>query len=170
MPRERFLYTVEQLQDRMCMTLGGRVAEQLKFGVMSTGAQDDLQKITKQVYAQITRYGMNEKLGLASFNVDDSGGNYQRPYSEKTASLIDSEARRMVAEAYGRTEELLRSKMAQLEALAAQLLEKEVLKADDLVALLGERPFGARGSHDELAQQMLREAEERLARDHNRKD
>ena len=170
LPRERFLYTSEQLQDRMCMTLGGRVAEQLKFGVMSTGAQDDLQKITRQVYAQITRYGMNEKLGMAAYNLDDSSGNYQRPYSEKTASLIDSEARRMVGEAYRRTEELLRGKMAQLEALATQLLEKEVLKTDDLVALLGERPFGTRGSHDDLAQQMLREAEERLAKDTNRKD
>ena len=153
------------------MTLGGRVAEQLKFGETSTGAQDDLQKITRQVYAQITRYGMNEKLGNIAFaDVDESNGNYQKPYSEKTAKLIDSEARLMVSKAYRRTEELIRSKMDQLEAVAKLLLEKEMLKTDDLIALLGERPFGAKSSHDALSARLMAEAEERIIKDEQRKD
>ncbi len=155
----------------MCMTLGGRVAEQLKFGETSTGAQDDLQKITRQVYAQITRYGMNEKLGNIAFaDVDESSGNYQKPYSEKTAKLIDSEARLMVSKAYRRTEELIKSKMDQLEAVAKLLLEKEMLKTDDLIALLGERPFGTKSSHDALAAKLMAEAEERIIKDEKRKD
>lgn len=171
LPREQFLYTTQQLRDRMCMTLGGRVAEELKFGEVSTGAQDDLQKITRQVYAQITRYGMNDALGNIAFpDVDESSGNYQKPYSEKTAKLIDSEARKLVEEAYQRTKALLRSKINELETLAQLLLEKEVLKTEDMIAALGERPFGAKMNLDDLTDQLIADAEKRIIKDEQRKD
>ena len=173
LPREQFLYTVEQLEDRMCVSLGGRVAEQLKFGVSSSNAHDDLQKVTRQVYAQITRYGMSRKLGNVAYADQDDGssGDFQKPYSEKTARLIDSEARDMVTKAYQRTEQLIKGKMAQLEALANKLLEKEVLNTDDLVALLGERPFGStKTTREAMTAQIMSEAEARIIADENRKD
>nr|WP_294948249.1 ATP-dependent zinc metalloprotease FtsH [uncultured Mucilaginibacter sp.] len=150
LPKEQFLYTTEQLLDGMCMTLGGRVAEDITFGKISTGAQNDLERITKLAYAMVTIYGMNEKVGNVSFN--DQQGEYQfnRPYSEKTSELIDNEVRNQISEVYARTKALLIDKREGLEKLANKLIEKEILFQSDLEELLGKRPFDNRTTYDEF--------------------
>ena len=150
LPKEQFLYTIEQLEDGMCMTLGGRVAEDIVFGKISTGAQNDLERITKLAYAMVTIYGMNEKVGNVSFN--DQQGEYQfnKPYSEKTSELIDSEVRNQINTVYQRTKQLLTDKRVGLEALANKLIEKEILFQSDLEEILGKRPFDNRTTYDEF--------------------
>ena len=150
LPKEQFLYTIEQLEDGMCMTLGGRVAEDIVFGKISTGAQNDLERITKLAYAMVTIYGMNEKVGNVSFN--DQQGEYQfnKPYSEKTSELIDSEVRNQINAVYQRTKQLLTEKRVGLEALANKLIEKEILFQSDLEEILGKRPFDNRTTYDEF--------------------
>jgi AFG3 family protein len=150
LPKEQFLYTTEQLLDGMCMTLGGRVAEDIVFGKISTGAQNDLERITKLAYAMVTIYGMNEKVGNVSFN--DQQGEYQfnKPYSEKTSELIDNEVRNQISEVYQRTRQLLTDKREGLEKLANKLIEKEILFQSDLEELLGKRPFDNRTTYDEF--------------------
>lgn len=150
LPKEQFLYTTEQLLDGMCMTLGGRVAEDIVFGKISTGAQNDLERITKLSYAMVTIYGMNEKVGNVSFN--DTQGEYQfnKPYSEKTSEIIDIEVRNQIDRAYQRTKMLLTDKRDGLEKLAHKLLEKEILFQSDLEEILGKRPFDNRTTYDEF--------------------
>lgn len=142
LPKEQFLYRTEQLMDEMCVTLGGRAAEEIVFGQISTGAQNDLERITKLAYSMITIYGMNDKLGNISY-YDSKGSEYQfnKPYSEETAREIDEEVRKLIAEAYKRTKKLLTEKKDALTALAEALLEKEVLFQNDLESLVGPRPF-----------------------------
>ncbi len=150
LPKEQFLYTIEQLEDGMCMTLGGRVAEDITFGKISTGAQNDLERITKLAYAMVTIYGMNAKVGNVSFN--DTQGEYQfnKPYSEKTSQLIDEEVRNQISIIYERTRQLLTDKKEGLEKLALKLLEKEILFQSDLEEILGKRPFETRTTYDEF--------------------
>jgi cell division protease FtsH len=150
LPKEQFLYRTEQLMDEMCVTLGGRAAEEIIFGKVSTGAQNDLERITKLAYSMVTVYGMNDKLGNISY-YDSKGTEYQfnKPYSETTAREIDEEVRKIIAEAYKRTLALLRSKKAKLIILAEQLLKKEVLFQSDLEALVGPRPFEQLTSYQE---------------------
>ena len=150
LPKEQFLYTTEQLTDGMCMTMGGRVAEDLTFGRISTGAQNDLERITKLSYAMVTIYGMNDKIGNVSFN--DTQGEYQfnKPYSEKTSEIIDDEVRKLISEVYVRTKKLLSEKRDGLEKLANKLLEKEILFQSDLEEILGKRPFDNRTTYDEF--------------------
>ncbi len=150
LPKEQFLYTTEQLLDGMCMTLGGRVAEDIVFNKISTGAQNDLERITKLSYAMVTIYGMNEKVGNVSFN--DTQGEYQfnKPYSEKTSEIIDIEVRNQIDRAYQRTKQLLTDKREGLEKLAEKLLEKEILFQSDLEEILGKRPFDNRTTYDEF--------------------
>jgi cell division protease FtsH len=150
LPKEQFLYTTEQLVDGMCMTMGGRVAEDITFGKISTGAQNDLERITKLAYAMVTIYGMNDKVGNVSFN--DTQGEYQfnKPYSEHTSELIDEEVRALIASVYQRTRELLTEKNEGLEKLAQKLLEKEILFQSDLEEILGKRPFDHRTTYDEF--------------------
>lgn len=150
LPKEQFLYTTEQLLDGMCMTLGGRVAEDLVFNKISTGAQNDLERITKLSYAMVTIYGMNDKVGNVSFN--DTQGEYQfnKPYSEKTSEMIDIEVRNQIEKAYNRTKQLLTDKREGLEKLAEKLLEKEILFQSDLEEILGKRPFDNRTTYDEF--------------------
>jgi cell division protease FtsH len=150
LPKEQFLYTIEQLEDGMCMTLGGRVAEDLVFGKISTGAQNDLERITKLAYAMVTIYGMNPVIGNVSFN--DTQGEYQfnKPYSEKTSQMIDEEVRNQITVVYERTKQLLTDKREGLEKLAAKLLEKEILFQSDLEEILGKRPFDTRTTYDEF--------------------
>ncbi|MGN6645848.1 MAG: ATP-dependent zinc metalloprotease FtsH [Cytophaga sp.] len=142
LPKEQFLYTVEQLTDEMCMALGGRAAEDIIFGKISTGALSDLERITKMAYGMVSIYGMNDKIGNISF-YDSKGGEYSfnKPYSESTAQTIDEEVRNIVNEAYQRTKKLLMEKHAELEIVAKQLLEKEILFQTDLEKLIGKRPF-----------------------------
>jgi len=150
LPKEQFLYTTEQLIDGMCMTLGGRVAEDITFGKISTGAQNDLERITKLAYAMVTIYGMNAKIGNVSFN--DTQGEYQfnKPYSEKTSELIDIEVRNQINEVYEMTKRLLIDKRDGLIKLADKLLEKEILFQSDLEEILGKRPFDNRTTYDEF--------------------
>ncbi|MBU1374135.1 MAG: ATP-dependent zinc metalloprotease FtsH [Bacteroidetes bacterium] len=150
LPKEQFLYTTEQLSDGMCMTLGGRVAEDITFSKISTGAQNDLERITKLAYAMVSIYGMSKKVGNISFN--DQGGeyNFSKPYSDKTAELIDQEVRELIDQSYQRTKVLLIEKREGLEALAQKLLEKEILFQSDLEEILGKRPFDNRTTYDEF--------------------
>ena len=143
LPEERQITTTEQLLDEMCAALGGRAAEQITFGKISTGALSDLEKVTKQAYAMVSIYGLNEKVGNRSY-YDSSGQSeysFQKPYSEKTAELIDDEVSKMIEEMYQRTLKLLGNKKDMLNQLAELLLEKEVIFKEDLESIFGKRPF-----------------------------
>ncbi len=145
LPKDQYLYTTEQLTDSMCMTLGGRASEDLVFGKISTGAQNDLERITKLAYGMVTIYGMNSKVGNVSFNnFSQDEFSMGKPYSEKTAELIDVEVRGIIDSAYQRTRNLLVEKREQLEILAQKLLEKEVLFQQDLEDLLGKRQWSGK--------------------------
>jgi cell division protease FtsH len=142
LPKEQFLYQTEQLIDEMCMTLGGRAAEEIIFGKISTGALSDLERITKMAYSMVSVYGMNEKLGNVSFYDSKSDGyKMTKPYSEATAEMIDQEVSKLIQTAYTRVLDLLRKHQAELEILAKELLEKEILFQADLERLIGKRPF-----------------------------
>jgi AFG3 family protein len=141
LPKEQYLYTYDQLIDTICMTLGGRAAEQITFGKVSTGAQNDLERITKLAYGMVTLYGMNEKVGNISFNDPQSEYSVTRPYSEATAQTIDEEVRKLIKDAYERTIALITDKREALERVAKALLEKEVIFQNDLEILIGKRPF-----------------------------
>ena len=151
-PKDQYLYTVEQLRDRMCVTLGGRVAEQLIFQKISTGARDDLEKITQLAYSQITTYGMNARVGLLSFRQDDEEFVGTQPYSQATARMIDEEVRKMVDEAYNTTVTLLTEKLPDIEKVAQRLMEKEVIAREDMRELLGPRPFPESTTYEQLTQ------------------
>ncbi len=140
-PKEQYLYTIEQLTDQMCMTLGGRAAEQIFFGKISTGASNDLQQITKMAYSMVTTYGMNEKIGNVSFYDPSQENTFQKPFSEETGKIIDEEVRKMIDAAYHRTLDLLKSKKEEVEKLAQALLTREVLHKSDVEELIGNRPF-----------------------------
>jgi len=150
LPKEQFLYTTEQLTDGMCMTMGGRVAEDIVFGKISTGAQNDLERITKLSYAMVTIYGMNKNIGNVSFHDPQNEYNFNKPYSEKTSEMIDNEVRALIAEVYERTKQLLTDKRDGLEKLAQKLIEKEILFQADLEEILGKRPFDNRTTYDEF--------------------
>ncbi|CAA2989566.1 ATP-dependent zinc metalloprotease FTSH 10, mitochondrial-like [Olea europaea subsp. europaea] len=140
-PNEDLLMTKEQLFDMTCMTLGGRAAEQVLIGKISTGAQNDLEKVTKMTYAQVAVYGFSDKVGLLSFPQREDAMEMTKPYSSKTAAIIDIEVREWVAKAYGRTLQLIEEHKEHITEIAELLLEKEVLHQEDLVRILGERPF-----------------------------
>jgi cell division protease FtsH len=141
LPEERQIYTRGQFMDRLCAGLGGRVAEEVVFQEVSSGALDDLEKITKQAYTMVAYYGLDEKLGPISY-YDSTGEleqSFQKPYSEATAQLIDTEVRSLVDEAYRRTRHILEENREELEAIAQLLLEKEVVLASDLEQILGKK-------------------------------
>ena len=143
LPEERSITTTEQILDEMCATLGGRASEEVVFGNISTGALSDLEKVTKQSQAIVKIYGLSNKVGNVSY-YDSSGQseyNFQKPYSEKTAEMIDKEISEIIETQYLRAKEILRNNRLKLDSLAAILLEKEVIFKDDLEAILGERPF-----------------------------
>ncbi|HHH50564.1 MAG TPA: ATP-dependent metallopeptidase FtsH/Yme1/Tma family protein [Saprospiraceae bacterium] len=140
LPKEEYITRTEQLLDRMCMTFGGRAAEFNVFGKISTGAQNDLDQVTKMAYGMVAIYGMNEKVGNVSF-YGLQKDQFNKPYSDETASLIDDEVRKMVDAQYERAKELLKNRKKELEILAHTLLEKEVLLKSDIERLIGPRPF-----------------------------
>ncbi len=143
LPEERQITTTEQLKDEMCAALGGRAAEEIMFGKISTGALSDLEKVTKQAYAMISIYGLSDKLGNISY-YDSSGQNdysFSKPYSEKTAELIDEEVSKLIETAYKRTLKILSANKDKLTLLAEKLLEKEVIFRDDLEAIFGKSKF-----------------------------
>lgn len=147
LPKEQYLYNTEQLMDDICMTLGGRAVEDLVFGKVSTGAQNDLQVITRMAYAMVTVYGMNDKVGNVSFYDPNSDQAFTKPYSEETAKIIDNEVRLLIEKAYARTKALLTEKLENVRLLAAELLKKEVLYKDDLERLIGKRPYDTHKEH-----------------------
>lgn len=148
LPKEQFLYQTEQLIDDMCMALGGRAAEELIFGKISTGALSDLERITKMAYSIVSVYGMNERIGNVSF-YDSKSSDYKfnKPYSEATAQTIDEEVRKLINFAYERTKNLLSEKREELEKIAQELLEKEILFQSDLEKIIGKRPFETETSY-----------------------
>lgn len=145
LPEERQLTTKEQILDEMCAALGGRAAEEVTFGTVSTGALSDLEKITKQAYAAVAVFGLNDRIGNISYY--DSSGNtdysFTKPYSERTAQTIDEEVKKMVDIAYERTLDVLRKNRSSLDALATTLLEKEVIYKEDLERIFGKRKWDA---------------------------
>ena len=140
-PKEQYLYNIDQLMDQICMTLGGRAAEDIFFDKISTGAQNDLQQITKIAYSMVTVYGMNDKVGRVSFYDPQQENSFTKPYSEETSKLIDEEVRKLIDEGYAITKKLLIEKKEQVRIVAEALLEREVLFQSDVEALIGKRPF-----------------------------
>lgn len=140
LPKEEYIIRTEQLLDRMCMTLGGRAAEKIVFNKISTGAQNDLDQVTKMAYSMISIYGMNEKVGNVSY-YGLSNESYHKPYSDETAKLMDDEVRKLIDGEYDRAQALLTDKREELNLLAKTLLDKEVLHKVDLEMLIGKRPF-----------------------------
>ncbi len=144
LPEERHITTTEQLLDELCAALGGRASEELNFNKISTGALNDLEKVTKQAYAMVSYFGMSDKIGNLSF-YDSTGQNefvFNKPYSEKTAEVIDEEVNRIIKEQYERAKKTLRENMDGLIKLATQLLDKEVIFSEDV-----EKIFGPRKNH-----------------------
>ena len=143
LPEERHLTTAEQMLDEICAALGGRAAEDVMFGKVSTGALSDLEKVTKQAYAMVTVYGLNEKVGNISFydSTGQSEYTFGKPYSERTAQTIDEEVSKLVEVQYTRAKKILVESKDKLTALATQLLEKEVIFKEDLEKIFGDRTF-----------------------------
>ncbi len=165
LPEERQITTREQLMDEMASTLGGRVSEQLTFGEISTGALNDLERVTKQAYAMVAYYGMSEKVGNLSF-YDSTGQSdmaFTKPYANETAEAIDSEARALIDEAYRMAEEVLTEHSEGLKALAELLLEREVIFTEDVERILGKRPMAQ--PTEEKGEEPTAEAEEVIAPD-----
>ncbi len=148
-PKEQYLYNTDQLGDQICMTLGGRASEEIFFQKISTGAQNDLQQITRIAYAMVTVYGMNDKIGNVSYYDPQQENTFTKPYSEATSRIIDEEVRKVIDLAYIRTRDLLTEKREQVVKLAEALLDKEVLFQSDVELLIGKRPFEEKKSLDE---------------------
>ena len=141
LPEERSITRTEQLLDEMCSALGGRAAEQLVFGEISTGALSDLEKVTKQAYAMVSMYGLNKELGNISYYDSQGQSAFTKPYSEETGKRIDFEVSKMIEEQYQRALKILGENKDKLITLAEKLLEKEVIFKEDLVEIFGERPW-----------------------------
>ena len=151
LPKEQFLYQTEQLMDEMCMTFGGRAAEEIVFNKISTGALSDLERITKLAYSIVTVYGMNKEIGNMSF-YDSKQNDYafNKPYSEATAEKIDIEVKKIIDAAFERTKALLEKHREHLEVIAKELLEKEILFQSDLERLIGKRPFATQTTYEKF--------------------
>jgi len=152
LPEERMIVRTEQMLDEMCATLGGRAAEKVVFNKISTGALSDLEKVTRQAKAMVTVYGLNEELGNITY-YDSSGQsdyNFSKPYSEDTAQKIDKEISKLIEGQYDRAIKLVKDNEDKLTTLAERLLEKEVLFKDDLLNILGERPFDKKDTEVEV--------------------
>ncbi|TDL28578.1 ATP-dependent metallopeptidase Hfl [Rickenella mellea] len=142
LPAERYLLSTPQMLDRICMTLGGRVSEEIFFGIenITSGAKDDLQKITRMAFEACANLGMNSVIGPVSYGNDDRE-QFQKPFSEKTGQMLDEEVRKMITNAYNRTRDLLTRHKPDVEKIAQLLLDKEVITREDMIKLLGKRPF-----------------------------
>ncbi len=145
-PKEQYLINTDQFNDRICKTLAGRAAEQLVFGQISTGAQNDLDSVTKMAYAMITIYGMDKEIGHLSYYELQDGNAFNKPYSEATAALIDQRAKGIIQEQYDRALKLLEERYEELERIAQELLKKEVIYKRDVEAIIGKRPFDEHGN------------------------
>jgi len=141
LPEERSITTTEQLLDDMCATLGGRAAEQLIFNKISTGALSDLERVTKQAYAMISIYGLNERVGNISYYDSQGRDAFTKPYSDDTAKIIDEEVSKLIESQYQRALQLLGEHKEQLEQVAGRLLTSEVIFKEDLEDVFGKRPW-----------------------------
>lgn len=159
LPKEVFLRTQDQIMDIVCMALAGRAAEEIFFGRVTTGASDDLKRVTQLVYSTIQLYGMNSRLGQLSFPKDPNAMFEDRPYSEKTAKAMDEEAKTVVDAMYQRTLELLRTRKDDVEKVAKLLLEKETITHDDVYDLIGARPFEGDSVYKEFVSNRFRKTE-----------
>lgn len=171
LPEERQITTTEQIMDEMCAALGGRAAEEVIFGKISTGALSDLEKITKQAYASIVYYGLNDKIGNISY-YDSSGQSeysFSKPYSESTAKMIDEEVKKMIDIAYARTKKILLDNKEKLSQLAQQLLDKEVIFKEDLEHIFGKRPF-EKTNADEISAAMKESSEKQVSENKTEND
>ncbi len=153
LPKDEYITRTEALLDRMCMTFGGRAAEKIVFDKISTGAQSDLDQITKMAYSMVAMYGMNEEVGNVSF-YSMQQDQFNKPYSDDTAALIDEEVRKLVRTQYKRAIELLTDKREELNILAQELLEKEVLLKSDVERLIGKRPFPTAPLHGDVVKEV----------------
>jgi AFG3 family protein len=153
LPKEVFLRTQEQIMDIVCKTLAGRAAEDVFFGRVTTGASDDLKRVTQMVYSTIQTYGMNSRVGQLAYPQNDDGMPGDKPYSDSTAEAMDDEARAMVDAAYQRTVELIQERKEEVEKVANLLLEKETITHDDMVELIGKRPFDGDSQYQEYVSQ-----------------
>jgi cell division protease FtsH len=161
LPKEQFLYQTEQLTDEMCMTFGGRAAEEIIFDKISTGALSDLERITKMAYSMVTVYGMNKEIGNMSFyDSKQSDYNFSKPYSDATAQRIDQEVKKIIDNAYNRTKDLLTHHREHLEIIAKELLEKEILFQADLERLIGKRPFAGQTTYEKFTNATPEKVEE----------
>ncbi|MCQ2269690.1 MAG: ATP-dependent zinc metalloprotease FtsH [Bacteroidales bacterium] len=144
LPEERQITTFSQMFDEMTATLGGRAAEEVFFGEVSTGALNDLERVSKQAYAMVVYYGLNPKIGNISYydSTGQSDYNFTKPYSEKTAQDIDEEVHTLIEKSYAKAKEILQENKDKLAQLAEQLLNREVIFAEDLEKIFGKRPFG----------------------------
>jgi len=155
-PKEQHLYTKSELMDQLCVLLAGRIAEEICFGSISTGAQNDLERVTDIAYKMIQRLGMDPTLGHISYTPPKSEFPEERVFSQKTATLIDTEVRKLVKSAEDRTRELLQKHYNGLTAVAQKLLEKEKIVKEDLVEILGARPFIELRTFKEITEQKKR--------------
>jgi cell division protease FtsH len=153
LPEEHQHITTQHLLDEICATLGGRAAEELIYGEVSTGALNDLENTTKKAYAMIAYYGFSDKLANISY-YDSTGQSdfaFSRPYSDETARLIDEEVKSLIAEQYARAKAILKENLEKMKELADILVEKEVIFADDVERIFGKRPWKSRA--DELSEE-----------------
>lgn len=171
LPKEIYLRTQQQILDMISMALAGRAAEEVFFGRVTTGASDDLKRVTDIAYGMIQMYGMNSRLGQLSFTRDD-GGMGDKPYSDATAEAMDEEARALVESAYERTVNLIQERRAEVEAVAKLLMEKETITHDDIIDSIGPRPFAGDEQYQEyisMRQSMKDEDEELVEEETNEK-
>jgi AFG3 family protein len=169
LPKELFLRTEQQITDIMCMALAGRAAEEVFFNRVTTGASDDLKRVTGMVYGMIQSYGMNERIGQLAFPKDQQQPGEPNPYSDATAQAMDEEAKRIVDLAYTRTLNLIREKKEDVQKVADLLISKETITHDDVVELIGDRPFDgddnykefvSRKTHDKKKQEVKEDKKE----------
>ncbi|KAG0679066.1 Mitochondrial inner membrane m-AAA protease component [Pichia californica] len=171
LPPDIYLYTTNKLLDRMTMTLGGRVSEELHFESVTSGAADDFEKVTSMAQRMVLACGLSPKIGLISYDMD-RGNDYTKPFSDKTASVIDEEIHRIVSECYNRCRKLLTEKSGEVEKVAERLLKKEVITREDMIELLGKRPFPNRNdAFDKYLASKLEEPESKVEKkDDEKKD
>ncbi len=151
LPEERQITTKEQMIDEMCSLVGGRASEEINFGKISTGALNDLERVTKYAYAMVTYYGMSKKLGnISFFNSSQDDYNFQKPYSEKTAELIDNEVKELLDQVYERTKQIILDNKEKLSQLAELLLEREVIFTEDVENIFGKRKFASKEQEEAL--------------------
>lgn len=150
LPKDLSLHTRAQLNDMMCMALGGRASEEIFFESVTTGASDDLERVSKIAYTQVSKMGMSDKIGNVSFPEGGQEQGFYRPYSDQTAKVLDDEVRELINQMYDRTKALLVEHKDKVETLGELLLEKEVITTKDVVEAIGERPFEMPMSYKEI--------------------